>query len=242
MYNDTDASKTQIGHISTYLGFSASYKAHFNEVRIGNQQIVRRKTAEAQEQMQIEQFGLQSHHSILLTGCTFNPTLQSSMKQSLGPMTIVINLCMTTEKSYQENWEKAFVQVFKLLSYAPQIAKMLAGSKTTYKTIIGQLADLALCGITRSSNKARIPFSMILTACSKVKAYIEHFKSETFPNTKIIDAMLPDRVKHLDLSGHGLFYFWNSIAAYKFHINRTSAMTERIAREVVLHAVFGTHR
>lgn len=42
--------------------------------------------------MSIRRFGLSAEHAILTSGCTFNPTLQSSTKMTLGPMTIALNL------------------------------------------------------------------------------------------------------------------------------------------------------
>lgn len=84
------------------------------------------------------------------------------MKQSLEPMIIAVNLCMNTEQKYLKAWKDAFYQAFKLVPGIDEMANLLAGSKSRHTTILRGLADLAVFGVSCTSNKAHIPAAMLL--------------------------------------------------------------------------------
>lgn len=88
------------------------------------------------ENIELEQFKLNNTHCPYLTGCRYTPSTQSSMKQSLGPLTIVINLCMNTNPRFANSWIGAFCQAFKLIRNAQAIVKLLSGSKKKYANIV----------------------------------------------------------------------------------------------------------
>lgn len=112
--------------------------------------------------MELHRFGLNNSHAPFLTGCSYTPSLQSSMKQSLGPLTVLMNLVMNTEDKYVKAWKDAFGQAFKLVLKVEEMANLLAKSKSKYSALIPGLGDLCHLGITRSSNKAFIPAAMLL--------------------------------------------------------------------------------
>lgn len=128
-YGTSVPEKARTGTLGSLLALMVCYRARGNEVRTGTNRITLKKMQGDTLEVPIEQFGLTSSHSVLMAGCTYNPTLQSSMKQSLGPMTVAINLCMQTDKTYQKSWKQTFVSVFKLFPYVNKIADALAGSK-----------------------------------------------------------------------------------------------------------------
>lgn len=84
----------------------------------------------------IGSFRLCPEQAVLMTGCTFTPTLQSSMKMSLGCMTKGVNLCQQTDRKYQDAWKRAFIQAFKLCPCIEQITDLLAGSKSSNEVIL----------------------------------------------------------------------------------------------------------
>ncbi|ASA47423.1 nucleoprotein [Aedes alboannulatus orthomyxo-like virus] len=243
-YIATDEDREAIGTLSSVMVLMSAYRQRFNEVRLGNTSITLKKKDGTEYEMELSRFGLNNTHSTLLHGCRFTPSLQSSMKQSLGPLTIVINLCMNQDRKYQEAWKSAFCQAYKLLPYVTNIAEILAGSKTRHQAIIRQLGDVGLFGITRTSNKAFLPVALLLTYMEKKSpAYVEKFKAFSLTLEAIPDVYLTPNIKNLDFSGHGLLHFWNSCAAYAFQIHGDPAvLIGATASQMVFHAVMGTHK
>lgn len=239
-----------LGRMGTFKGIFSlicAYRYRFNEMRNGTHKIVLRKTAEADLEMPISIFGLRPIHAVTLKGCTYNPSLQSSIKQSLGPMTIAINLAMTTDVRFQGGWKTAFCGAFKNINMAPQIANLIAGTQMANRTVLGHLADLALFGIARTSNKAFLPISFFLgilpAKCPTYKALIDGLTPLTVATVELKEDMLTEEIKNLDFSGHGLLGFWNSTAAsgVGFTINGSDNLTATVASESVFHSVFGTY-
>lgn len=241
-YGTSEDKRIKIGTLGSYLGIFVSFRPRMHEVRTGTGKITMNKTNGVLNQIPIEQFGLASRHAVLMNGCTFNPTIQSSMKQSLGPMTIAINLCMQTERQYQRAWKQAFINSFNLFPHASEISEILAGSKRQNDSLLCVLADLAMWGTTRSSNKAAFPVSLLLCLARTNQRYVAFFGGEVLPNTAIDDGMLPDGISDIDFSGKGAYKFWRELNDLDFHIKRTSNMHERTAREVLFHAIWGTQK
>lgn len=241
-YNITTESKEKLGTLSSLLVLFCAFRSRLNEVRIGNDKITFKKSADEVQQMPLSQFGMDNTHCILLTGCTYTPTLQSSMKNSLGPMTIAVNLCMTTDQRYQKSWVDAFVQTFKLIPNVAEIAELLKGSRQRYYTVLSQLANLALAGITRNSNKAFIPVALLLTKARTCNAYRNLFQTTCSETHAITVGDLPPEILNLDFSGKGLYNLWNTSRELGFSMRRGNRMTDQTAREIFLHATFGTHK
>jgi hypothetical protein len=107
--------------------------------------------------------------------------------------------------------------------------------------VIRRLADLASFGTTRQSNKALMPYSLILVAMMKNDVYKASFL-EKIPQTKLLETCLPDAVKFIDFSGRGLYAFWNSLKENSFTLKGGVAMTPDLASQALLHSVFGTYR
>jgi hypothetical protein len=174
-YGADEVSKAKTGMISSFLGNAAAWKGRLATLRLSNLKIPRTRNAEEVQEIPISQFGLTSAHAGLLEGCLLSPAIASTMKQSLGPMTVVINLCLATEDKYARNWSSTFCSTFRFLPNASEIAKLLAGSESRHHEIIRRLADLASFGTTRQSNKALMPYSLILTAMMKSDVYKASF-------------------------------------------------------------------
>lgn len=243
-YINTPAANKTTGTLSSLLGLFVAYRHRFTEVRLGNTSLVFRKTKDADEVMELGRFGLTNSHCSSLSGCRFTPSVQSAMKQSLGPMTIAINLCMNTDPRYQQSWKEAFVQAFKLIPHVDEIAKTLAGSRTKCKAILRLLGDISLFGVTRTSNKACLPVSMLLVFLSKKHSgYKERYDCCTDMTPLIEDDMIPPNVRNLDFSGHGLLHFWNHSSGYSFQIRGDpTKLIPTTASQLVFHAVFGSHK
>lgn len=240
-YGTSESSKAKTGTLGAILCLFTCYRPRFNEVRTGTSKITLRKLNNDTYEMPIEMFGLSLRHTILTTGCTYNPTLQSSMKQSLGPMTIAINLAMQTDRTYQRAWKQVFVSTFKLFPYAHEIAELLAGNKNHNNALMGVLADIALFGTTRASNKAAFPASILLTVAYLNENYAKFF-SQTYPNTALVDSMIHTAVSNIDFSGSGAYGLWRAACQSHFIARKGLDMTVRTIKEAVFHAVWNSHK
>nr|QMP82385.1 nucleocapsid protein [Dipteran orthomyxo-related virus OKIAV195] len=241
-YGTSEASKSRTGTLGAILSLLVCFRPRCNEVRTGTNKIVLRKTANTVDDIPIEQFGLGPRHSVLMNGCTLNPTLQSSMKQSLGPMTIAINLAMQQDRTYQRAWKQAFITTFKLIPGVNEIANIIAGSKRQNDAIMNMLGDIALWGITRSSNKATFPVSFLLTVAERNERYAYFFSQNRLPNTPITIDMLPDSIKTMDFSGAGAYRLWDDASKSSYTIRKGKGMTVKTAKELVFHATWGTQK
>lgn len=243
-YASTDADKKAIGTLSSILGLIVAYRHRFTESRLGNTCLIFRKQGGVDETMDLSRFGLSSSHCSSLQGCRFTPAIQSAMKQSLGPLTIALNLCMNTDPRYQRAWTEAFVQAFKLVPGVEDIARILAGSRTNCRALLKLLADISLFGVTRTSNKAFFPGAMLINfVAQRHPGYRERYNPCTELTPLIDDDMIPINLINLDFSGHGALHFWNESSAYAYAIRGNPAVLDRdIASQMVFHAVFGTHK
>lgn len=182
--------------------------------------------------MELLRFGLNNYHAPFLTGCSYTPSLQSSKKQSLGPLTVLINLVMNTEEKYLKAWKDAFCQTFKLIPNIEEIANLLAGSRSKYSALIRQMGDLCHFGITRSSNKEFIPVTMLMCVnMAENVLFRTRFESDlgSFVFRLNADALYV-ALQNLGFSEHGLLYFWNRAALEVF---TTRGDPEVMTRETV---------
>lgn len=203
-YTSTIEGSAKTITLSTILSLITAYRSRFAEVRMGNGSIAYKNYAEEVKEIQIQRFGLDNRHYITLTGCTYTPTMQSSMKTLLGPMTIAINLAMTdTDSQYQKGWIAAFIQAFKLIPFADLIAHEIKGSKQNKIGFIKELADLCLFGISKASNKAHIPMAMIMAAMETDKVSKGRYKNGADKAEALVGYNL---VNNLDFSSKLVFF------------------------------------
>nr|BEJ26070.1 nucleoprotein [Aedes orthomyxo-like virus 2] len=243
-YVKTDEDRKRIGTLSSILALISAFRSRFAEVRLGNASLLLKKTATQDENIELEQFKLNNTHSPHMTGCRYTPSTQSSMKQSLGPLTITINLCMNTDSRYAPAWKAAFCQAFKLIRGAAEIAELLSGSKKRYANIVRLLGDICHFGIARTSNKAFLPMATLLTYARENALYTAHFAgTNELTDQPITDAMLGVRLHNIDFSGHGLLAFWNGLTTKQYTLRGDpSKLTPNLAGQALFHAVFGTHK
>lgn len=84
-----------------------------------------------------------------------------------------------------------------------EIANLLSGSRKQHNNIIRLLGDICQFGVTRTSNKAFIPMSLILTSAMTNVLYKAHFIAQNeLTDEAITDEMIPVNLQNLDFSGH----------------------------------------
>lgn len=244
-YSRNDDDRKNIGTLSSILSLVGGYRHRLSEVRLGNVVIMKTKKGNEELTMELSRFGLNNSHAPFLTGCSYTPSLQSSMKQSLGPLTVLINLTLNTEEKYARAWKDAFCQAFKLVPNIEEMANLLAGSRAKYSSLIRALGDLCHFGITRSSNKAFIPAAMLIrvnsTHCPVYKARFGQTLSNYQFTLEADNLGMP--LRNLDFSGHGLLYFWNQAATERFTMRGDGDnMAEETAAQINFHSVMGSQK
>lgn len=244
-YSRNDDDRKNIGTLSSILSLVGGYRHRLSEVRLGNVVIMKTKKGNEELTMELSRFGLNNSHAPFLTGCSYTPSLQSSMKQSLGPLTVLINLTLNTEEKYARAWKDAFCQAFKLVPNIEEMANLLAGSRAKYSSLIRALGDLCHFGITRSSNKAFIPAAMLIrvnsTHCPVYKARFGQSLSNYQFTLEANNLGMP--LRNLDFSGHGLLYFWNQAATERFTMRGDGDnMSEETAAQINFHSVMGSQK
>lgn len=238
VYGGSDADKEKLGTLSSLLTLIA-FKARLAEARTSNLEITVTKAANVTTIMKLDQLYLEPAHAMLLSGVNLSPTVKSTQKGSLGPITIALQLANTKDKNYQKAWMKTFCQVFKLFPDCSDIANLLAGSGIEHAAIIRALADIALFGTTRASNKFYPPLAMLMSLAAvdpTYRALLGAPQAQAIP-----DQNLNVAIKNMNFSGSGMWHFWNEGAKFSYTLNKGS-LTVRIAQELVVHAAFGTHK
>lgn len=222
-----------------------AYRHSFAEVTLGNAFIKLQKVDETVYKMPLFSFGFNNTHAPYLYGCTFAPALQFKMKQYLGPITVMINLCMNKDQRYRKAWKDAFTQAFKRIPRVEDMANLLAGSTTRHTAMIRNLADLCIFGITKTPNKAFLPAAVLLALNMRES----HTYKATFSTTpqnfvfRLDNSYLCESLKNIDFYGHGLLNVWNRAATELYSIKGDpDLMTPAQAAQVVLHAAIGTHK
>jgi hypothetical protein len=200
-----------------------------------------RKQGGVTEEIQVERFGLNSEHAPFLTGCTYNPTVASSMKQSLGPLTIAINLAMATDNKYARSWEAAFAQTFKLLPEVSTLTEAIKGKKALASHILSRLGNICHFGITRNSNKGAIPVAILHSVNSLHSPYTQWLNGDK--KRALTDDQMCPSIKNIDSSGHGMWNVWNKASECKLSmVGDPSVFTKEFASEALFLAVFGMHK
>nr|QRW42562.1 MAG: nucleoprotein [Astopletus virus]QRW42563.1 MAG: nucleoprotein [Astopletus virus] len=245
VYEDSARGRDSAGGLGSILTLIAAYKDRFNEVRVGMGKVTLTKTEGVVSDIPIAMFGLESYHQVTLKGCSYSPIKQSSMKNTLGPMTVAINLACTTDSRFAKSWRDTFCNMFKLVPNHVDIANVLQGSKGNEHSLMRALGDLCLTGITRGANKAHFPMAMVMSLCHKKPEYHNLFTNSDL--TRIvgleghtITRALPTVIKNIDFSGHGALGFWNVSGRCDKYTMR-GEMPQQMCSEMLFHAVWGTH-
>lgn len=236
-----ETSKNEIRCLSSLLVLIHGYKSRYNELSLGTWSISYRNTPATKKVISIFEFGLDYSHCGLTSGCTYSPMLQFLLQESIGPLTIAIQLCMTRDVPLQNAWKAAFIRAFKMIPCIEEVANLLAGSRTQYSTIVllRVIADFASLGCVRYSNVAYIPMALIMASLNTTKEWQERFESAHVPSA-LITSMDHPAVFNLDFNGRGLCVFWNSIPVGLVTMRINNAMTSQMAGQALFHGVFGT--
>nr|QMP82211.1 nucleocapsid protein [Coleopteran orthomyxo-related virus OKIAV184] len=213
-----------IGTMSPYLSYHAGFQLRMKELRMGHGKIITGKTAEGGIQgTPISSMGLNGSHHILLEGISYNPERRTAMVQSLGPMTVFIQMLRTKDAKYRKKWEDAVKSQMGSISCIDDIITTSRSTKrvTDFAPITTLLAEILLISTCKQVKRMFFPIAML---------YEVFIKKSTEEGLGFL--------KRFNVSSHGGFELYNEACKYKWWIN--GDMEDTQAAQIVFHSLFGT--
>lgn len=128
--------KKSKGCLQSQLALIYSFKYKMQENLYLNDKFTTSDSKDERRDIEVSQFGVMPRHYCLLGGANMTPTLQTALRQGLGPATILINLARCTQPIYQEKWKKMAVECFSGVVGIMDAVNLIAGSGNEYADII----------------------------------------------------------------------------------------------------------
>nr|QPZ88433.1 putative nucleocapsid protein [Soybean thrips quaranja-like virus 1] len=224
-----------IGVLSPILTIFSSFALRFNELRQGHEEVLMGKSPEGIPlKMKIANFGLSKKHTPLCEGITYPPERKSAMAQSVGPVTSMIWLMLSTDNTYARKWASSTAKLLGNAWDAEQVAFLLTCKKDAQeRALLKAVCDVLILAGDRSSKKAFLPplafKTAIFNACRKIPIEGEEGKFRV---------VIPPILYLFDSSGMGLARAYREVS--KVDIAFEEMMSADTMAEVLFHATFGT--
>lgn len=224
------------GTIAPMLAFVRAFTMRINEVRLGKAHITTSKTQEGETQVPVSTYGLSGRHHILLEGSSYPPQLKSNMPQSLGPMTIFIQLARTPiTGAYSNKWKRAAKICLTNFTESEDIIAANVSEKPAkqIKEVMSILADILLITTGRTASREHFPAAMLIAMVKNPTTLLAYTEAEN-----AMTQMDCPELEHFNFSGEGAFAFYKKICDTTFVYPCDSIDN---AQEIVFHGVWGTH-
>ncbi|GAB0089278.1 hypothetical protein DMENIID0001_037960 [Sergentomyia squamirostris] len=192
--------------------------------------------------IKIAQLGYSQCHQVLFAGSNMNPTMQSSLRQSLGPLTVLYNVGKQTDAKYIESWKQTAMQQLGHLGISEELIAAVVQTKNQNSPLNAKIGDLLLFGLARINNKAALPMALVLTVCEQDPQYKAKFGNLDLCVEGIPDNCVSELIKKTDLSGKGLYCFYKEACSYTYKMYHKGERCGDAYPELVFHGIFGTHR
>jgi len=225
------------GTAAPYLDFFTAHGLRITELRVGHKNMPLSKVGDKSTAFQVEKYGINGSHHVLLEGSTYPPEKRGSMAQSVGPLTAL--LChIRTEDKYRKKWTDAAKRAMAHIPMIDEILDLVKGKRASeVRGLISLLADILLVVTARQANRMFFPL------CALARVY----KMKVDDNDVITsvgglagylggDTLL----KGFNVSGNGGFYFYKIISHLEFVYEGNLTPVE--AKQVFFHAIFGTYK
>lgn len=123
-------------------------------------------TGEATKQFPVEKYGLDGSFHNLLEGCTFPPDKESSLAQSLGPMTTLLTY-VRSPSMYAEKWKQSAKRAFAHKPFIDDIVNLIPGkSALELRGLIKVMGMITKITTARNQNRAFIHLILQLFSCT----------------------------------------------------------------------------
>jgi hypothetical protein len=228
---DTEANNN-LGTITSILGSIAAFSKRVDEVRNQPTGLANQKDT---PRTPFSEFGLHSGYANLAEGSSYEPKLRASVMKSIGPATILMMIKKGGTENFMKKLKSAYKFIFGLIDPDAGLFNAVKNGDTE---VIQLLSDLAYFGVTRSQNKAYIPYIILRNALD-----LQVFQATEAKPFDVLKTLLSKNklFSNMDFSGKG---FW---AVYKTGTSKkiTAAVVDGTAEslsQVFAHGVLGSHK
>lgn len=168
--------------------------------------------------------GLNGAHHILLEGITYAPEKKTAMAQSLGPLTVLIQMLRTKEAKYRKKWEDALKSQLSSIAVIDDIISITRNARTIqeFSSMIHLIAEILLISTSRQIRRMFIPMAML---------------SEVWGATP--DDKKSDLLKRFNVSSHGGYHVYREACNFSWYL--PGNMEDSQASQAVFHAIMGTY-
>nr|AXL67890.1 nucleocapsid protein [Quaranjavirus quaranfilense] len=231
-YFDWDKMSDWMGSVHTIMALWNLFGSRLSEVRImpSANTISVEKDNRTTVVKDFNQYGIPAGMRHFATGADFKPTMKSALAQSMGPVTVLVQLSEARDNQYAGKWVDALRRAFSHIPHIDQIAKfMLANKPAVLTKINGYL--MAIAGYTGTREQKRIAFP------PGTLAYLLH---DLDKENKL--HFNEDRCSKFDFSGAGAFRMYSHfLRVCKRNPLRMNIADPGKARQLLFHTMFGTH-
>nr|UVF62197.1 MAG: nucleocapsid [Bat faecal associated orthomyxo-like virus 1] len=230
-----------IGVMSPLISFTYGFGLRLKELRLGHHEFGGSEGGKA-TRTNVMEMGLESRHHVLLEGITYPPDVQSSMAQSLGPLTACLKLALSNKSKYTEKYEKAVARFYQHLDLGESIATALLDSgKAQAPMLLSKVADLSLLVPPRFQRRAFFPLHLVAVVTlneAEIKASVVTSNKIMNVGTDPFDASNKNGLA-IDFSGKGAFALYNQYGAIRPYY-RGLANEGEILSQVIFHSIWGS--
>lgn len=146
-FSTEDEDKKVRGCLQSQIALIYAFKYKMQENLYLNDKFTISDGKDERKAIEVGQYGIQPRHYCLLGGANMTPTLQTALRQGLGPATILINLARCTNDAYKEKWKKAAAECFAGVVGITDVIGLICSSGREYADLIEHLCNLATTGI-----------------------------------------------------------------------------------------------
>nr|QMP82317.1 nucleocapsid protein [Hemipteran orthomyxo-related virus OKIAV188] len=231
-----------VGVMSPLISFTYGFGLRLKELRLGHHEYGTSEGGKA-GRANVSELGLDSRHHVLLEGITYPPDIQSSMAQSLGPLTACVKLALANKSKYTEKYENAVKRFYQHLEMGEPIASsLLDASKAQAPMLLSKVADLSLLVPPRNQRRAFFPLHLIAIVVlndKEIGACVRNQDNTWVPGTDPFDGDNKNGLA-IDFSGKGAFLLYS-----QYHAMQPTYMgipsEKSVLAQVLFHTVWGSY-
>nr|QPF16741.1 nucleoprotein [Ganwon-do negev-like virus 1] len=208
-----------VGSAAPYFAAIKSFFETFSEMKFGMTKKTINKAL--QTTRPVSEYGIPPEYRAFLHGLNFQPAVKTSMAQSVGPLTALIEFA-TSAEPYYVKWADALKRMYAnvpcITGFIDELADMPDTGSLNFSNAAKLLVDLTPLVLTREQRRGCLPFCFF-------RDYFADLTIETDIATtkeKVIGVKAKDdfdeRVASFSWSGYGFFMAWKNVSAKKYKV------------------------
>lgn len=236
------------GMMMPILTMLTSLKLRIDEIRNGTTVIFGTKTGEGTNRKnakeKITKWGLNPNHSILLDGITYPPESCSSVCQSLGAMTNILNM-IHQDSNYDGKFYDAALYQIGFLPNANEVLDFIRRKTGIPSKILTLLGNLLIMTGTRQAYRYSFPIEVLYVIDPEKLVTLKILEKKIDDNYGVQAATLwektPGEVNFdIDFSGRKGARTYMKFASLKWTLKLGKNMSETDIKQILFHAMTNT--